>query len=438
VVLVVALSAGWGGAVDASGSTPPNPGHGGYLWSISCGAPEDCAAGGQVNGTRDEAWVISETQGRWGKAIVMPGIAKLSTGGIAQLNSVSCAAAGACAAGGFYNDAHGREQAFVAERTNGHWRNAIKVPGMATLNTGGEALVFSVSCAAPGDCAAGGFYRDKANLQAYVVDEKNGHWGRAIEVPGMATLNSGAAVVNSISCAAVGDCAAGGSYADGSGNAHAFVVSETNGTWGAAIEVPGTDLDAGGSAEVQTISCGAAGDCSAGGAYADDNQFHDSSVFLVSETNGTWGNAIVTPGLPGDGLSCAAAGECAAVGGGFVVSETNGIWGDPVPVTGAESISCAVARRCAVGGSYVAGAGTEQASVANNKANGSWSKPITVRGLPKLSPYGWRGVYAISCATAGSCAAGGDDCCTKGRQVFVVSEKNGVWGRAVLVALPRT
>ncbi len=60
-------------------------------------------------------------------------------------------------------------------------------------------------------------------------------------MPGLAALNTGGyADVNSVSCASAGNCAAGGYYADSSGHGQAFVVSETNGTWGTAIEVPGT------------------------------------------------------------------------------------------------------------------------------------------------------------------------------------------------------
>ena len=43
-----------------------------------------------------------------------------------------------------------------------------------------------------------------------------------------------------MSCASAGNCSAGGYYTDGAGHEQAFVVSEVNGTWGTAIEVPGT------------------------------------------------------------------------------------------------------------------------------------------------------------------------------------------------------
>jgi hypothetical protein len=62
-----------------------------------------------------QALVVSKTSAGWGKAIVVPGSAHLNGGGYAQVNSVSCAAAGRCSAVGDYT-APGQEfsqQAFV-------------------------------------------------------------------------------------------------------------------------------------------------------------------------------------------------------------------------------------------------------------------------------------------------------------------------------------
>ncbi|HEV2240004.1 MAG TPA: hypothetical protein VGR98_03095, partial [Streptosporangiaceae bacterium] len=143
-------------------------------------------------------------------------------------NSLSCASAGNCAAGGFYTDGSGHRQALVARETNGTWRPAIEVPGSGALNAGGNAQVASVSCASAGNCAAGGFYTDgSGHLQGFVVSQTNGTWRTAIEVPGLGTLNKGGvAVVNSVSCRSAGNCAAGGPYKDGSGHLQAFVVSQ--------------------------------------------------------------------------------------------------------------------------------------------------------------------------------------------------------------------
>ena len=99
----------------------------------------------------------------------------------------------------------------MAAERNGRWGKAIEVPGLAALNTGGHAEVSSVSCGSAGSCAAGGYYRDRRGQQGFVAVERNGRWGKAIEVPGLAALNKGGyAEVNSVSCASAGSCAAGG------------------------------------------------------------------------------------------------------------------------------------------------------------------------------------------------------------------------------------
>ena len=108
------------------------------------------------------------------------------------------------------------------------WRAAIEVPGTGGLNKGGNAAVNSVSCASAGNCAAGGYYNDLDNGgQAFVASERDGAWRKAIEVPGTAALNSLGAEVASLSCASAGNCAAGGSYTDRSGHSQAFVASQT-------------------------------------------------------------------------------------------------------------------------------------------------------------------------------------------------------------------
>src|SRR5258706_4977463 len=116
----------------------------------------------------------------------------MNGGGEAGVGSVSCASAGNCAGGGPFTDAAGHEQAFVVSERNGTWGKAWQVPGSGSLNKGGNAEAFSVSCASAGNCAAGGVYPDRSHrFQAFVVSERNGTWGRAIDVPGSGALNEG-------------------------------------------------------------------------------------------------------------------------------------------------------------------------------------------------------------------------------------------------------
>jgi uncharacterized repeat protein (TIGR02543 family) len=437
-----------------------------WVYGVSCAAAGDCAAGGPyTDGSgHEQAFVVNETKGVWGTAIEVPGTAALNSGGEAILYSVSCAAVGECAAGGSYKDASGNRQAFVASETNGVWGNAIEVPGTAALNGGGDADVISVSCAAVGECVAGGSYTDGPGHlpAAFVVNETKGVWGNAnaIAVPS----GWGEPTIGSVSCAAVGECAAGGSYEDASTHIQAFVVSETNGVWGNAIEVPGTAaLNTLGEADAISVSCGAAGDCAAGGWYVDGND--RAQAFVVTETNGVWGNAIEVPGAAalsgGAGasvysVSCDAPGDCAAAGyylensgnrQNLVVNETNGVWGNAIEVPGTAalnsgggyqgastySVSCAAAGNCAAGGYYTDGSGHHQVFVAN-ETNGVWGNAIEVPGTAALNSGGLDFLYSVSCAAAGDCAAGGAYTDGSGNlQTLVASETNGVWGDATPV-----
>jgi hypothetical protein len=159
----------------------------------------------------------------------VPGIAALNKSGDAQITAMSCASAGSCSAGGFYTDGSFAEQVFVVGETSGTWGTAGEVPGTAALNQAGAADLQSVSCASAGNCSAGGGYEASVGVgEAYVVSEISGTWRSAEEVPGSAALNKGAsAQVNSVSCASAGACSAGGSYLDSLHNSQAFVAGET-------------------------------------------------------------------------------------------------------------------------------------------------------------------------------------------------------------------
>ena len=179
----------------------------------------------------------------------MPGSATLNIGGGASVLSVSCASVGNCAAAGSFIDDTGRHQAFVVDETGGVWGTAIAVPGSVALNTeqAGDVGAFanSVSCRKPGNCAVGGYYETTTTgVQPFVADEKSGVWGTARKVRGNAAFNTNfEGRVNSLSCAAVGNCVAGGFYtprhsATSHGRQTAFVVVEKGGIWGKAIDVP--------------------------------------------------------------------------------------------------------------------------------------------------------------------------------------------------------
>jgi hypothetical protein len=95
-------------------------------------------------------------------------------GATAAISTLSCASAGNCSAGGYYTDQPGSRQAFVVNQANGTWGNAEEVPGTAAVNTGGSAAINRLSCASAGNCSAGGYYRACSGYEAFVVNEANG------------------------------------------------------------------------------------------------------------------------------------------------------------------------------------------------------------------------------------------------------------------------
>jgi hypothetical protein len=317
----------WGKAEVAPGTAARNRGGFAGVTSVSCPSPGNCSAGGYFTGgsAKQQAFVISQKDGTWSKMAEVPGTAALNQGGVAQLTSVSCASAGNCGAGGYYTVRSGRQQAFVVSETNGTWGTAEQVPGTAALNRGGVAQVSSVSCPAAGNCGAGGSYdpdNSGHDQGAFVVSEKGGTWRAAIKVPGMAALNKGRfAAVDQVSCASAGNCGAGGFYTDGFGHQQPFVVSDKGGTWATAEQVPGTAALSKGAAQLTSVSCASAGNCSAGGSYTDGNG--NQQAFVAGETGGTWRPAKEVPGFSAlnkggtagvDQVSCTSAEHCSAAG----------------------------------------------------------------------------------------------------------------------------
>ena len=390
--IVSEIKGTWQTAIEVPGTFGPNKYYA-QLDALSCASAGNCSAGGfYVNNNGNQAFVVNEVDGVWQKAIEVPGSAALNSGGYAELTSVSCSTPGNCTAGGLYLAGTTSYQAFVVSEVNGTWHNAIRVPGILSPPAGGHvgptAQVTSVSCASAGNCGIGGSYYDSANIQAFVGSQVNGIWRKAAKVPGTATLNKGDAQVNSVSCGSAGNCSAGGWYTDSRGYEQLMVVNQVNGIWQNAIEVPGSAaLNKGDYARITSVSCGSAGNCSAGGSYMDSSSL--SAPLVVSEVNGTWQNAIEVPGMTTltqrifgtvTSVSCASAGNCSAggwytdsadLGQPFVVNEVNGTWQNAVKVPGIDTlntggnavinaVSCATAGNCSALGSYTDSSGNYQ------------------------------------------------------------------------------
>jgi hypothetical protein len=400
----------WGRAEKVPGSARLNTwGNAGVNW-VSCWAVNNCAAGGYYNNSSGQhALVVAERNGRWGKARQVPGLAALNTGGNATVTSLSCASGGYCVAGGSYTDAARHTQGFVVTGVKGRWRTAVNVPGLVALNTSGDAQVNSVSCPAARECVAAGSYTGSSGGQGFVASQANGAWRTAQEVPGLPALNTGwNASVAALSCGSPSNCAAAGTYNDASGQ-QAFVAGEVHGVWGTAEEVPGTAaLNDAGNAQVYSVSCARDGYCAVGGTYEtspEESPF--ASPFVADRRNGRW-HAAVALGGPASGLD------------GFD--------------TDLYSVSCPSAGSCvAVGGTDgfccdAQGDAYDEAFVAT-QTKGVWSGADLLRGS-----WAQGFAYSVSCPSAGNCGLGGDGGVGLYGGAFVASETNGRWAKAEQVS----
>ena len=354
---------------------------------MECAAPGECVAGGTFRDAAagNEAFVVTMTGGVWGAAdpvVFAPGVESATPD--AQVDSVTCTAPGECVAGGRFADAGGGIQAFVMAMTGGVWGTATPVTYSVPQDATPFARVSSVSCVATGACVAGGLFTDGAgNERAYVVTMTGGVWGTATPVafpPGIENAIPDARTT-AVECAAPGECVAGGTFRDVAAGNEAFVVTMTGGVWGTAIPLTYVGgQNATPQAYLESAACGAVGECVAGGSFTD--AAGDQQAFVVTMTGGVWGTATPLTYVGGQNaapddyvasVSCARAGECVAVGqyvdpaGGrraFAMTMSAFRWSSARPVAfegGIESatpgaranaVSCAPDGGCAAGGSF--------------------------------------------------------------------------------------
>jgi hypothetical protein len=296
-------------------------------------------------------------------------------------------------------------------------------------------------------------------------------WGAGVEaalpVNAAATSETGYANIDSVSCPSSGNCSAVGAYIDSAGNSQGLLLTETAGRWSTGVEAV---LPANASASttpgiagafVSSVSCASAGNCTAVGSYPDSSG--NQQGLLLTETAGSWSAGVEAP-LPSNAssnqfvqwgsVSCASAGNCAAVGEygaaghlfqGLVLTETAGVWSagvDAAPTSSAawlDSVSCASAGNCTAVGAADDSSGVEQGLLVTETA-GSWG-PAVEAALPADSANGGGELDSVSCASAGNCTAVGSYDISFGSQQesgkgVLLTETAGSWATGVEARLP--
>lgn len=358
---------------------------------------------------------------------------------------------------------------------NANWGTGVELAAPANAAEDPEARLWHLSCPSAGNCTAVGSYQmppehkeEPPREQGELLSETDGRWEPAVEAKMPANAASDPLVERfgdgALSCPSVGNCTAVGEYRDGAENEQGFLLNETAGAWGTAVEAPlPTNVGSKPQVVIDRLSCPSAGNCTAVGNYTEPSR-NGWQGFLESETAGTWSAVATVPSLPMNaspnpeepmpmgGVSCTSVGYCTAVGSytdgsgdteGFIWTETAGVWGTAVEVTPPvnaasnpgvelESLSCPSAGNCTAVGDYRDSSGPSPGLILR-ETSGTWSA-----GVQAMMPAGARSsnLAQVQCASAGNCTAFGTAENPEERYGVFLTETAGVWGAGVRRPLP--
>lgn len=252
------------------------------LQGVACTGPGSCVAIGTYTdqARHFQPMAVTEVHGRWRRATELTMPANAAANPATFLIGLACPRRGYCVATGSYNVSSGADEGLGLTESRGRWRRGAEIKAPSNAN-GQDANVDSVSCATAGACEAIGHYEIRpGQYGAIAVTESNGSWGRSRLIadlpPGAAKGSSPA--VDAIACSTGAPCVAVGGYGPAGANFLAMAVTRSRGTRRDAtrIRLPAhAGTGALGKAFLYSVACWAAGHCFAVGYY------QDSSAHLV-------------------------------------------------------------------------------------------------------------------------------------------------------------
>jgi IPT/TIG domain len=437
-----AAPSGWGLAQEDDNLVGLNAYDQADVISVVCPTADGCTAVGLYRDWHAalRPFTMDEQDGTWGAAHSLPDFDGLDVGFRSTEVVAACSTVGNCAISGLYGSVERHALPYVANEVDGIWHGARPMTGLPAYALTTDSQVNAISCAAPGSCVVGGLTYTGADARvAFLDDEVAGVWQPVQLVAGVAALDPSLTLypmIDSVSCPAVGSCAAVGEYEGLTGSTvelGQFVVTETAGVWGAATAVPGLAPTPGEPAfPAWQIACAASGDCVLAGTST------PSGGRVAEEVDGTWETAVqpTTGGgspLPLSSvtaLSCPGVGDCTI--GGVVLDDGNavpavdaevgGTWAPARVVPGVErlpwfkleyaapdpvtSISCRTATDCALTGDYTTSHGTESAYV-DSEVAGRWTGAMPIPGTWAWSRWSFTQTSEVACGAPGRCVVGG-------------------------------
>jgi Bacterial Ig-like domain (group 3) len=251
----------------------------GNVISMSCGATGDCMGFGLYLGPPGGFFVIIEKNGVWGNETAIPGPKN------ANYNDASCSGT-TCTVAGFYETKQGTqyfEHFFVISETDGVWGKATTLWTVHMTGAGGYGI--ELSCPKAGSCSlVASLWDGTTNTNKVVaVTEANGTWGAPQDVFGADNPQ-----VAELSCPSAGNCAVAGfdtTYSPAKTTAY-FVASQVDGTWTTAhtVAIP---TAVSGPRLWSALSCGQAGYCTAVAAFPSPVAGNATLQYVVNEAGGS-------------------------------------------------------------------------------------------------------------------------------------------------------
>ena len=329
------------GAADGKGTDT-------YLNAVSCWVDDGCVAVGTympASGAR-ATMAIELVNGNWSATAVAPPANVSTTAPDVNMTMVACDPTGTCVAGGIYTPILSSFSSVqLATNAGGVW-NSIEAPGSSD-SLSAIACPATGDCTAVGDDVDGNGFQQALVLQQSdagweattvpVPGESTPVAPPAPEAP-----NSGVSI-NAISCPAPGSCVADGTFRTGANNGLGVMLQQTPGGWTAQQAPLPSDWEQGSSfvaLGAGSLSCPAVGDCTAVGSYqtqpSTDTEIGQAGMVLT-QSDGSWVVATqqawpsdYVPGEPDSvvssnlfGVSCATAQSCWAYG--WVKNDDSGV-----------------------------------------------------------------------------------------------------------------
>ena len=278
------------------------------LAAVSCPAAGDCVAVGSLPTSGGTTVLVDAYNGvRW-KPQPAPSPGGTAAGDYSALTGISCTSASSCEAVGTFT-AGSAGRASFAESWNGAKWSVQRTPAAGTLQLNAVSCTSATACVAVGSLSVGTSTTPVAEVydgRAWTADP--------IAIPPTASAGQ----LDAVSCTTT--CQAVGSYTGADGGAEPLVAAFDGASWReAALPVPQGAVPFEGIGGLDGISCASATACVAVGSYSTSTQTEVPYSEVMSGT--AWAIAPVpfdmTPTAPSKSLtavSCTTATACTAAG----------------------------------------------------------------------------------------------------------------------------